>query len=214
MKSIKVIDKEGKFLQDQAVPETVITSKRMNRQTVFETVNAENQNRRQGTHDTKSKAEVSGTGKKPYKQKHTGRARQGSKRNPHYTGGGIAFGPTPEKNYCLRVNKKVSKIAYITSWFKIIESGNISILNDTVCSISYKTKEFFEFLKKSNLLDKKILLIADMEEKGLAYSTRNIENLILRSPDNCSVRDLLNQNYLLITNKAMDAIYKKLGTWK
>ncbi|GCE63976.1 50S ribosomal protein L4 [Candidatus Mycoplasma haematohominis] len=214
MKKIKVIDKEGKFGKEQEVPETVITPKRINRHTIFETVNAENQNRRQGTHDTKNKSEVSGTGKKPYKQKHTGRARQGSKRNPHYTGGGIAFGPTPEKNYTVKVNKKVSKIAYITSWFSIIESENICILNDSVCSISYKTKEFNQFLKKANLLDKKILLITNMDEKSFSSSTRNIRNVILRSPNNCSVRDLLNQDYLLVTNKAIDEIYKKLETWK
>lgn len=213
MKDIRIVDKTGKSSKNHRIGEAFAVPNRINTHTFFEAVNAENQNRRQGTHDTKSKSEVAGTGKKPYKQKHTGRARQGSKRNPHFRGGGIAFGPTPEKNYRVRVNKKVSKIAFVTAFYQIVESENLAIVDDSVSSIKYKTKEFYAFLKASKLLDRKILLITSMEEKEFSSSARNIDNLNLRSPANCSVRDLLNQNYLLITNKAMEEIYKRVSRW-
>lgn len=211
MKEIKIIDKSGATKKTHKSGDKLSGITRINTHTIFEAVNAENQNKRQGTHETKNKAEVSGTGKKPYKQKHTGRARQGSKRNPHYRGGGVAFGPTSEKNYKVRVNKKVSKIAFVTAFCNVIESEQIAILDDSVSAIKYSTKEFFSFLKASNLVDKKILLITSMEEKELSSSARNIDNLHLRSSGNCSVRDLLNQNYLLITHKALDEMYVRMA---
>lgn len=214
MKDISVINIQGKNEKPRKVDDRFITPERINRHTIFEVVNSENQNKRQGTHKTKNKAEVSGTGKKPYKQKHTGRARQGSKRNPHFRGGGVVFGPTPEKNYKVRVNKKVFKIALVSVWFKIIESGKISILSGDTVEFGNKTKGFIELLKKAQLEEKKLLVIINDEEKHLARAIRNIDRVTLRSSDSCSVRDLLNQEYLLITDKALEDTCKKFESWK
>lgn len=184
-------------------------------QSVFDAVNTEQQNQRQASAHTKTKAEVSGTGKKPYRQKHTGRARQGSRRNPQFVGGGCAFGPKNERNFKIKMNKKVSSLAFFSAWQHVLSSSNVAILDSNFCKENDKpsTKKMFEILKKSQLTDKKKLLVLSENEKSLYLSFRNIENVIIKVTKKLSVRDLLNQNFLLISDSAWKNISEQLKQW-
>ena len=116
----------------------------INNQAMFDTVMMERASRRQGTHSVKSRAEVSGTGKKPWKQKGTGRARQGSLRSPQFVGGGRAFGPRVERNYNLKVNKKVRRLAFLSALSLLAKEG--SILVDDSIKLKEPKKQGYTFL--------------------------------------------------------------------
>ncbi|OAL10365.1 50S ribosomal protein L4 [Candidatus Mycoplasma haematobovis] len=211
MKEVSVISIAGEKKSSLAIPKQLLWPENVHGHSIFEAVNTENQNRRQGTHDTKNKSEVSGTGKKPYRQKHTGRARQGSRRNPQFRGGGVAFGVTPEKNYLIKTNKKVGMLAFVSAWKRIFELEMVSVLEEVEFK---KTKEFSEFLKKANLNNKKLLLIDIDKGSSLYLASKNIANLVFKDFNHCSVRDLINTEYILLTKGALETVFNKLEKWK
>ncbi|AEG73764.1 ribosomal protein L4 [Mycoplasma haemofelis str. Langford 1] len=213
MKPISIFSASGDIKGSFELPASIILPDEIHSHAIFEAVNCENQNRRQGTHDTKNKSEVSGTGKKPYRQKHTGRARQGSRRNPQFRGGGVAFGPSPMRNYVVGVNRKVSRLAFASAWKGIFESENIALLDESFSSLK-KTKEFQEFLGKAKLDSKKLLLLDKESASSVFLVSRNLSNVTCRDFFHCSVRDLMNQSFLLLTKEAMDLLCERLGSWK
>ena len=100
------------ILQPITLPDYLLVDIKKGQQALFDQILVENANKRQATHSTLTKAEVRGGGKKPRPQKHSGNARQGSIRNPHWVGGGVCFGPKPNKNYCLKTNVKAANLAF------------------------------------------------------------------------------------------------------
>ena len=170
---------EGKELNQTELNNELFT-KNVNKQAIFDSVLAENAGERQGTHSTLTKAEVRGGGRKPYRQKHTGNARQGSIRNPHYVGGGIVFGPKPTRNYKLKVNAKVSKLALQSAF--TLKSKNIIGLNDELTSP--KTKKAMSFLKSMKLDNNKTLLITpskmNAKANNVALSFKNIKKSVVK----------------------------------
>jgi len=170
-----------------------------NQQVIYDVVKAQRAAMRQGNSSTKTKAEVSGTNKKPFRQKGTGHARQGSLRNPHYVGGGIAFGPKP-RSYDYKVNKKIRRLA-----LKIVLSDKVRtnefIVLDNLAFESYKTKGVVEVLKNLNVSGKVMFLLEEVIQ-NLDTASRNMPNIIAQTTDHASVYDIMNQNFIVTTEKA------------
>ena len=162
-------------------------------------------NKRQGTASTLTRSEVKGGGRKPYKQKGTGRARQGSIRTPLRPGGGIIFGPKP-RSYNLDMNRKERRLALRTAL--ISKSSNIKTVEDFGSSISTpKTKEIIEGLTRLGVdKTKKVLVILDKPNLNIKKSIQNIPNVRLMLADQLNVFDILNANQIIIGTSAISKI--------
>ena len=197
MNKIKVYDLKGNQVNEIEINKELLVDKIAN-QAIFDSIIAERASQRQGTHSTLTKGEVSGGGRKPYKQKHTGRARQGSIRNPHYVGGGIAFGPKPNRNYEIKVNKKVSDLAFKSALTTKVKSDLVLGLIDDANLEKPSTKAITDFLKKIACENKKVLIITTNKNENLCKSSNNIPKVTLKNWNQVSVQDLLLVDTLLI----------------
>ena len=162
-------------------------------------------NKRQGTASTLTRSEVRGGGRKPYKQKGTGRARQGSIRTPLRPGGGIIFGPKP-RSYNLDMNRKERRLALRTAL--ISKTSNIKTVEDFGSSLDTpKTKEIIEGLSRLGIdKTKKILIILDNPSLNIKKSIQNISNVRLMLADQLNVFDILNANEIVIGTSAITKI--------
>lgn len=160
---------------------------------------------RQGTVSTKTKSEVSGGGRKPWRQKGTGRARAGSNRSPLWRGGGVIFGPKP-RQLSLKLNKKEKNLSLQTLLYN--KRNNISIINDLENSINIpKTKTFITICKNCGIkLDEKVLIIVLTKTNSLKLATRNIKNVELISSSNLNTLSLLKAKQILLTPLAINNI--------
>lgn len=157
-------------------------------------------NQRQGTHATKTKGLVCGGGKKPYKQKHTGRARAGSIRSPLWRGGGIVFGPQP-RDYSYKLPKKVKKLALLTAFHEKLSSGEVVII-DNFSLEKPRTREMVSILKNLGLNDKSVVIVLPERDEIISLSARNIPGVsIIRAMD-LNTYNVLNCNTLLMTKEA------------
>jgi large subunit ribosomal protein L4 len=160
-------------------------------------------NQRQGTQSALTKAEVSGGGIKPYRQKGTGRARQGSIRNPHYTHGGVAFAPKP-RSYSFSLNKKLKRLAIKSALSqKAIEESVIVI--DGLDMDEIKTKTFVKFLGALGV-DKKALVVTDQVRKNVVLSARNVPGIKTTIATILSPYDILNANKFIVDKAALEKI--------
>ena len=159
-------------------------------------------NQRQGTQSTKTRAEVRGGGRKPWKQKGTGRARQGSIRSPQWVGGGVVFAPKP-RDYSFKLNKKVKRLALQSALSVKATEGKIIILEDLVLE-SAKTKEMAKVLE--NIKCGKALIVMDGSNTNAMLSARNIPNVKTASVGTINVYDLLKYNTLVMTKEAVAKI--------
>ena len=153
-------------------------------------------NQRQGTQSTKTRAEVRGGGRKPWRQKGTGRARQGSIRAPQWIKGGIALGPKPRK-YSYRVNKKEKRLAIRSILSSKVLENNLVVL-DKISFKDIKTKQMVNALAKNKVEGKALVMIAEKNE-NVEKSTRNIENVKVTVVNTINVFDLLKYNKLVLT---------------
>ncbi len=153
-------------------------------------------NQRQGTQSTKTRAEVRGGGRKPWRQKETGRARQGSIRAPQWFKGGIALGPKPRK-YSYRINKKEKRLAIRSILSSKVLENNLVVL-DKLDLKEIKTKQMVNALAKNKVEGKALVMIAEKNEK-VEKSTRNIENVKITLANTINVFDLLKYNKLVLT---------------
>lgn len=179
-----------------------------NMQTVYDVVNAQRAAMRQGTHKTKTRTEVAGGGKKPWRQKGTGRARQGSIRAPQWRGGGVVFGPTP-RSYSVKVNKKVVKNALRSLLADRFQNNNLVVV-DKIELADFKTKSFVEVLKNLNAYDKKVVVITNDEDFNLSIAGRNIPNVYVQTKDHLSVYDLINANMYVATEEVIKKYEEEL----
>ncbi|HSA06760.1 MAG TPA: 50S ribosomal protein L4 [Candidatus Gastranaerophilales bacterium] len=166
-------------------------------------------NARAGTACAKTRSEVRGGGKKPWKQKGTGRARAGSLRSPLFAGGGVIFGPKP-RDYSLSMPVKARRLALRSALSS--KTDNIKIIKDFSAILSPKTKEFIKILD-SLAVSGKILVIAETnnaENQHLKLSARNIPNVKLILPSNLNVKDLLEADHIIITEAAINDITERL----
>ena len=145
---------------------------------------------RQGTHKTKTRAEVSGGGRKPYKQKGTGNARQGSTRSPQWRHGGIVFGPKP-RDYSKKMNKKERRLALLSSLsYKALD--NELVVLEKLELESNKTKEMISLLEKLNLVDSKVLLVVEELNDNVCLASRNLGNVKVVLPNEVCTYDVVN----------------------
>jgi len=157
-------------------------------------------NARQVSAHTKTKGEVSGRGMKPYKQKHTGRARQGSTRNPHMRGGGVSFGPNSDRNFELRMPRKQRRKALYCALSEKARESNILILEKY--DAQPKTKIFAELLKKLPV-KRDVLIVAEAKEQSLYLPTRNLGNAKTILVNYLNIRDLQKFDTVLFMEKAL-----------
>ena len=186
-----------------------------NKHVMHEVLVAELAEARQGSASTKTRAEVRGGGRKPFRQKGTGRARQGSTRAPHMVGGGVVHGPKP-RNYAKKVNKKVRILALRSALATKISEGNVIVLDDFALETP-KTKTFVEFAKALNFNGAKQLYITNDDtdtvdrDYFLYLSTRNIEKVAAINTRDLSVYWLIKQDKVVLTKEALATIEEVLA---
>lgn len=174
-----------------------------NAQPVHDAVVVALANARQATAKTKKRHEVSGGGKKPWRQKGTGRARAGSSRSPIWVGGGKVFGPDGNQNYTLSQNKKAHALALKTVLSEKVEKGLLVV--DSLHMDKVSSKDFVANLKNLKATGK-VLVVAPKEETNILLSARNLEGVKVVGLNNVSVYDLLNANYLLIAKAELESL--------
>ena len=206
---LDVLDLTGKKVGNVEVADSVFNCE-VNEQAIFDAVLRQTSSWRQGTHDTKTRAEVSGGGKKPFRQKGTGRARQGSTRAVQYRHGGIAFGPTP-RSHTFKLNRKVRRLA-LRSGLTLKAKNNDLLCIDNIKMDAIKTKEFVKVLNALGI-ERKALFVVDFDEDfDNAYmSLRNLNNIVMVTAEGLNIYDLQNANKLVVTKAAVVKLGEVLG---
>ena len=206
MKNISVLNIKGEKVSDltlnaevwEIVPNDAV---------LYDAITLARNSMRQGTHDTKTRAEVSGGGRKPWRQKGTGRARQGSTRAPHWRHGGIVFGPH-NRDYSKKMNRKERRLALKSALaYKAIDSELIIVDSFTLTSGKTKeAKQIFDTLK----VNKNILLVVSELDENIILATRNLDNVTLLQADEVNVLDIIAADSMIITEDAVKAIEEVL----
>jgi large subunit ribosomal protein L4 len=158
-------------------------------------------NQRQGTHSTKTKGLLSGGGRKPFKQKHTGRARAGSNRSPLWRGGGTVFGPQP-RDYSYKVPKKVKRRALMAALHEKLYSNEIVVI-DSILMEKPRTKDMMSILKNLGLDKKSVLIVLPEHNNSVALSARNIPGVHITRAMDLNTYDVIASNMLLMTREAL-----------
>ena len=161
--------------------------------------------RRQGTHKVKTRSEVSGGGRKPWRQKGTGNARQGSIRAPQWRGGGIVFGPTPDRNYTKKMNRKERRLALKSALTYKAREKEL-ILVDNIKFETNKTKEMMLLLNKLDLVNEKILLVINELDENICLASRNIGNIKVVLPEEVNTYDVVNADKMLLTESSLQKL--------
>lgn len=200
MLNVKVLNQSGKEVSKLTLNEQVFGIE-PNTQVLYDVVNVQRAATRQGTHSTKTRTEVSGGGKKPYRQKGTGRARHGSSRSPVWRGGGVTFGPTPEKNYKVKVNRKVSELAY-KSILSLRLQNNQLVIVDKLELNEPKTKQFQEIYNSLVSEGRAIFIDVDFSD-NVIYASRNIPTVRIENASHTSVYDLTDAHKVVLTTDAV-----------
>ena len=199
MAKIEVLNVQGKKVKDLDLDDKVFAIK-PNTNVVHETVVNYLANQRQGTQSTKTRSEVSGGGRKPWRQKGTGRARQGSIRAPQWIKGGIALGPKP-RTYSYKINKKERDLAVRSVLSSKVSEKEMTVL-DKLELKEIKTAEMAKILGTLKL-EGKTLVVIESSDKNVQRSARNIEGVKALTVDTLNVYDLVNYTNLLITESAV-----------
>jgi large subunit ribosomal protein L4 len=198
------LDINGQVLNDEHKLELNVLEKSGN-YLIHKDILRHQTSQRQGTVSTKTRSEVRGGGRKPWRQKGTGRARAGSNRSPLWKGGGVIFGPKPKKTI-LKLNKKERKLALQTLLYN--KRNNISVIENLENAIeSAKTKTFFNVCKNCGVdLDQKVLVIVAKKTPALKLSIRNMKNVELISASNLNTLSILKAKQILLTPLAVNEI--------
>src|SRR5690349_19272717 len=194
MPQTTLYDRTGKSVGSVELADVLFAAP-VNAAVLHQVVTAQLAGRRVGTHDTKTRGEVAGGGKKPYRQKGTGRARQGSRRAPHFAGGGVVFGPHP-RSYEQRLPRKMKKLALRGALTAKLSDGAIKVL-DTFGLDAIKTRELVAVL--GNVEAKgRVLVVAPARDQNLDLSARNLPTVDVILADSLNVVDLLRADVVLI----------------
>lgn len=207
MLKIKVYNQEGAEVKDLELNEAVFGIE-PNKQALFDMVLLQRASLRQGTHKVKNRTEVSGGGKKPWRQKGTARARQGSIRAPQWRGGGVVFGPTP-RSYKFKLNRKVRRLALKSALStKVIDNEFMAL--EGIKFEAPKTKEMVKVLANLNAPTKTLIVVDEIDE-NVARSANNIPGVKLLDAKRVNVYDILNSNKLIMTEAAIKSVEEVLG---
>lgn len=204
---INVKNLNGENVGDLTVPD-ILFGKEWNADLVHQVVVSQDANSRISWAHAKDRSEVRGGGKKPWKQKGTGRARHGSIRSPLWIGGGATFGPRKEKNYSKKVNKKMKKQAILSILSKRYLDGEISIIDKIIENNKkeLKTKNVLKKIEDVLNSNGSLMIIFSNKNKGLYKFVRNIKKVYYLSPKSLNVKDLLRANGIFIEKNAIEEI--------
>ncbi len=210
-------NQEGKTVGTYALPEGIFAVP-MNTDVLHQALIAQESNARAGIAHTKNRAEVRGGGRKPWRQKGTGRARHGSIRSPLWKGGGVSFGPRNEKDFSVKINKKQKQKALFMALSSKVKEAKLALL-DMLSLPAIKTKKAFDILQViseaafGEIGLRKILIVVPQSDATLALSVRNIPQLKVLVADSLNVKDLLSYRYVVMVKDAVSVIertYTKL----
>ena len=209
MPTIALLNQSGEKIKDLNLSNDVFAVE-LNQQVIYDVVNQQRAAMRQGTHDTKGRSEVRGGGRKPWRQKGTGRARQGSIRAPQWVGGGTVFGPTP-RSYAFKLNKKVRALAMKNVLTYKLNENKLTAV-DTIVLDSIKTKDFIKVLNNLKVEGKTMVLVSPEElTETLNLSARNVETVFVTPVDNASVYEILTFKNLVLTEAAVKYFEEELN---
>lgn len=180
-----------------------------NEHVMYQAVRVYLAHQRQGTHKTKTRTEVSGGGKKPWKQKGRGTARAGSTRSPLWVGGGTIFGPRPHL-YTIDIPRKMKRLARKSALSCRAQENSIVVVDDLSFN-DHKTKNMVSVLKALNLADQKTLVLLPGVNENVVTAARNLPNVMTAPADKISTYDILNHKKLLITKSAIETIVHSFG---
>ncbi|MBF0699916.1 50S ribosomal protein L4 [Streptococcus danieliae] len=207
MANVKLFDQTGKAAGELALNDAVFGIE-PNEAVVFDVIISQRASLRQGTHAVKNRSAVSGGGRKPWRQKGTGRARQGSIRSPQWRGGGVVFGPTP-RSYSYKLPRKMRRLALQSVYSaKVAEDKLVAV--EGLSFTAPKTAEFAAVLKALNI-DSKVLVILEEGNEFAALSARNLPNVKVATAATASVLDIVNSDKLLVTKEAISTIEEVLA---
>lgn len=205
MPSIVLLNQLGQQVGELTLSENVFAVED-HQQAVFDTIVAERAAMRQGTQKAKTRSEVSGGGRKPWRQKGTGRARQGSTRSPQWRGGGVVFAPTP-RSYVMKVNKKVVRLAMKCALTYKVQENSLIALNELTLQ-NFKTKGLVEVLNNVKA-EGKILVITKEANDLVELAGRNIPNVLVETANHVSVYQMMNASCVVMTQDAV-AYYEEV----
>lgn len=205
--NIQISDLQGNSVSERAVAFEIIENAR-GTQAVKDTVVAHMAARRQGTRSTKTVGEVSGTNKKPWRQKGTGRARAGSFQSPLWPGGGVVFGPRPH-DFTIKVNAKVKKLALRKAISERLKSGDIVVVNELKLG-SHRTKDFLKAVEPLQVLGGSLLIVME-PDRDLRLACGNVPNVRVTTGRELSTYEVLWPDKLLFTEEAFRIVEARLG---
>jgi large subunit ribosomal protein L4 len=197
----KLYDKTGNTAEEVLLPKEIFEAE-LNRDLLHQVITCQSSNRRMVIADTKGRGEVRGGGIKPWKQKGTGRARHGSRRSPIWVGGGTTFGPTNERNFKKKINKRMARQALFIALSDKAKNDQIYVLDDLKIE---KTKEMAEILKNMKIKGTSLMIIAKNEPKTVKPA-RNIEDLTIMEANKLNALDLLSAKNLVMTKDSIKTI--------
>ncbi|MDD6879415.1 MAG: 50S ribosomal protein L4 [bacterium] len=201
-----IVNLNGEKIKDIKLNEDIFGIE-PNKKVLYDAIILARASLRQGTHSTKTRAEVSGGGRKPWRQKGTGHARQGSIRAVQWRGGGIAFGPTP-RDYSKKMNRKERRLALLSALS--IKTADMVIVDELKVATP-KTKDMVTLLKGLKLDNIKTLIVVDELDENVILASRNLQKIALIEAGEVNVLDLIAADKILITEKAINKIEEVLS---
>ncbi len=199
MPEVKVFNQDGSEAGSIQLEDAVFGIE-PNEHVVHEVVVMQRAAKRQGTHAVKNRSKVSGGGRKPWRQKGTGRARQGSIRAPQWVGGGVVFGPTPEKNYKYKLPKKVRRLALKSVLSSKVKNDDMIVVSELTFE-KPKTKELVNVLQGLNVADKALIVTAEKQD-NVVLSANNLQDVKVITVNEVNVLDVVSHDKLIMTKDA------------
>ncbi len=210
---VKVYNQSAAPVKDLELSKEVFAMK-ANADLLHQAIVTQQANERQVLAHTKDRSEVRGGGKKPWKQKGTGRARVGSSRSPIWIGGGVTFGPTKDRNFSKKLNKKMKQKAIMMALSDKLEQSSLVVI-DTLEMKDFKTKQFNALLsafeKEILPVRRNLLIINETKDAKVFYSGRNLKGVDIINPENINIVDLLSHRQVMLTEAGVKAIEKQYG---
>jgi len=207
MPKIALLNQTGKNIGEVELNDSIFAVE-PNQQVIFDVVKAQRAAMRQGTHNTKTRSNVRGGGRKPFKQKGSGRARAGSTRSPLWTGGGVIFGPTP-RDYSIKVNRKVRRLALKSVLSLKVKADSFKVL-DNLSLETIQTKGMVDVLNNLDISGKVMIILPENNET-VNLSSRNIPGVTVTTVNQASVYELMKFNTILTTVEAVKLYEEVLG---
>ena len=207
MTKIALLNLKGEKIKDIKLNDEVFGIE-PNNQTIYDAVVLKQASMRQGTHKVKTRSEVSGGGRKPWRQKGTGNARQGSIRAPHFVGGGVVFGPTTERNYTKKQNRKERRLALKSALTHKANNKEIIIVENFDIK-SNKTKDFMKVLEGLKITGKALIVVKELTDE-LILASRNLSDIKVIESHEINTYDVMNYTNLVLTEEAVKMLEEVL----